>query len=155
MSHTARLFASDAAVLYVGEGLIACTLPRAEWTHEAHLAATTWIVRDRPDITAERDVPGLIRRYNESVGGVNDDTQGYHETITQCFITGIRAHLAARPRDETLVEAVNALLLSERGARDWPLRFYSRARLFSVAARQGLVSPDRDPAPGVSDRLRK
>lgn len=28
-----RLFADDAAVAHVGEGLLACTLTRPEWTH--------------------------------------------------------------------------------------------------------------------------
>jgi hypothetical protein len=28
------------------------------------------------------------------------------------------------------------------GRRDWPLRFYSRERLFSVEARRGHVEPD-------------
>jgi hypothetical protein len=37
--HEIRFFADDAAVRHVGEGLLARTLPRAEWTHEAHLAA--------------------------------------------------------------------------------------------------------------------
>ena len=50
--HLIRLFADDAAVRHVGEGMLARTLPRAEWTHEAHLAACAWIVLERPDITA-------------------------------------------------------------------------------------------------------
>jgi hypothetical protein len=29
----------------------------------------------------EQQLPDIIRSYNESVGGVNDDTQGYHETL--------------------------------------------------------------------------
>lgn len=146
--HDIRLFETDAAVVHVGEGLIACTLPRAEWTHEAHLAACLHIVRARPDLVAERDLPGIIRRYNESVGGVNDDRQGYHETITRAFIAAVRAHLAERPADEGLVEAVNALLVSPRGRRDWPLDHYSRDLLFSVAARFAFVAPDRAPFPG-------
>jgi len=36
-----RHFLSDDSVAHVGEGLLARTLPRQEWTHEAHLAATT------------------------------------------------------------------------------------------------------------------
>jgi hypothetical protein len=28
------------------------------------------------------------------------------------------------------------------GGRDWPLRFYSRERLFSVEARRNFVAPD-------------
>ena len=138
-----RFFPDDDAVRHVGEGLIARTLPRAEWTHEAHLAATVHIVRDRPDIVPERDMPAIIRAYNESVGGVNDDSQGYHETITQCFLSAVRAHLAARPAGEALVDSVNAQLGSQRGMRDWPLRFYTRETLFSVAARRGCIAPDR------------
>lgn len=141
MEHEPRLFADDDAVRHVGEGMIGCTLPKAEWTHEAHLATCAWLILERPDIAPERDLPGLIRRYNESVGGVNDDTQGYHETITQVFIAAVRAALA-RSEGAGLTERVNALLLAEEGRRDWPLRFYSRERLFSKAARLGWVAPD-------------
>ncbi|MBB5687374.1 hypothetical protein [Sphingobium boeckii] len=81
--HTPRLFTSDAAIRHVGEGLILQTLPKAEWTHEAHLGACAFIVRERPDIAPECEMRDIISRYNASVGGVNDDMQGYHETITR------------------------------------------------------------------------
>ena len=90
----ARLFEDDATIVAIGEGLLARTLPREAWTHEAHLAACTWIVRDRRDIVPEQDMASIISSYNEAVGGVNDDTQGYHETITQVYIAGVKAHLA-------------------------------------------------------------
>ena len=137
-----RLFESDAAITRIGDRLLARTLPREEWTHEAHLAACLWIARDRPDIAPEQDMADIISRYNVSVGGVNDATQGYHETITQVYIAAVRAHLADIPAGTSLMDAVNALLLSKRGKRDWPLRFYSRERLFSVEARLGFVAPD-------------
>ena len=92
--HRPRLFESDAEIRRIGEGLIACTLPKVEWTHEAHLATCLWIIRDRQDIEAERDLPRFIPRYNVSVGGVNSDTEGYHETITQIYIAAIRDHLS-------------------------------------------------------------
>lgn len=136
-----RLFADAEDVRRIGKGLLDCTLPRADWTHEAHLAACLWLLTERPDILPERDLPVLIRRYNESVGGVNDDTQGYHETLTQLYISGVRRFLAQTGAGG-LVERVNALLASATGARDWPLRFYSREVLFSVAARRGWVAPD-------------
>ncbi|RJF91404.1 hypothetical protein [Sphingomonas cavernae] len=145
--HLPRLFENDAVIRHIGEGLLACTLTRPEWTHEAHLAACTWLVRERPDIDAERALPTIIARFNESVGGVNDDHNGYHETITQCFVLGVRLHLDAHPQEIPLVDAVNMLLSSEKGRRDWPLRFYSRERLFSVAARRGFVEPDLSPLP--------
>ena len=140
--HRPRLFESDAEIRRIGEGLIVCTLPKVEWTHEAHLATCLWIIRDRQDIEAERDLPRFIPRYNVSVGGVNSDTEGYHETITQIYIAAIRDHLSEIDPLSALTDAVNALLVSDRGRRDWPLRFYSREKLFSVEARRGFVSPD-------------
>ena len=144
-----RLFHSDAEIEHLGEGLVARTLPRAEWTHEAHLAATTYLLVRRPDIDLDKELPGIIRRYNESVDGVNDDTQGYHETITRTFLQGVRLFLSeigtvppGTVPDGPLHELVNALLRSPMGRRDWPLRFYSAERLFSVEARRTFVAPD-------------
>jgi hypothetical protein len=137
-----RLFASDADVARVGEGLLSRTLPREEWTHEAHLAATTYLLLRRPDIDLDSELPGLIRRYNESVGGVNSDSEGYHETITRVFLHGVRLFLSEADLTEPSHELVNELLLSPMGRRDWPLRFYSRERLFSVEARRTFVVPD-------------
>ena len=142
--HPIRNFESAAAVRHVGEGLLARTLPKDEWTHEAHLAACLWLLIERPELALERDLPGIIRGYNEAAGGVNDDTQGYHETLTQLYIRGTRAFLASHDSHDghDLLNAVNALLASEIAPRNWPLRFYSRERLFSVAARRGWVEPD-------------
>jgi ribokinase len=140
-----RTFASDADVRRVGEGLLARTLPKREWTHEAHLAACIWILRERPDLHPEADLRAIISGYNEATGGVNDDTQGYHETLTQLYVAGARAYVAGLAADAGLVQAVNGLVVSERGRREWPLRFYSRERLFSVAARRGYVAPDLLP----------
>ncbi len=137
-----RLFADDDAIARIGHGLLARTLPRDDWTHEAHLAATTWLLSRRPDIDLDKELPGIIRRYNESVGGVNDDTQGYHDTITRVFLHGVRLFLREADPDAPLHELVNELLLSPMGRRDWPLRFYSAERLFSVAARRQFVPPD-------------
>jgi hypothetical protein len=136
-----RLWPNDEAIRRVGEGFLACALPKREWTHEAHISTTSWIILERPDICPERDLPALIRRYNESVGGVNSDTEGYHETITQLFIRTLRRALAGS-ESSGLAERVNAVLLAPEGRRDWPLRFYSAERLFSKAARLGWVEPD-------------
>ena len=87
-------------------------------------------------------LPGIIRSYNASVGGVNDDTQGYHDTITRVFLHGVRLFLADADGEAPLHELVNELLLSPMGKRDWPLRFYSGERLFSVEARRHFVPPD-------------
>jgi hypothetical protein len=137
-----RFFLCDAEIEHLGEGLLARTLSRDEWTHEAHLAATTYLSLRRPDLDLDKELPSIIRLFNESVGGVNSDTEGYHETITRVFLHGVRLFLAEADPNEPLHDLVNELLLSPMGRRDWPLRFFSRERLLSVEARRDLIPPD-------------
>ncbi len=141
-----RVFARDTDIRAIGEGLLACTLPRAAWTHEAHLGACLWLLTERADIDVDADIGTIIRRFNESVGGINDDTQGYHDSITRAYAAGVRLFLSQTP-ETGLAARVNAMLLSDVGRRDWPLRFYSRELLFSVPARRGFVVPDLTPLP--------
>lgn len=91
--HKPRLFTSDAEIEYLGEGLLACSLAKPEWTHEAHLAATAYLLFKRPDVDVDAWLPDIIRRFNESVGGINSDSEGYHETITRAFLRGVRLFL--------------------------------------------------------------
>ena len=146
--YSPRLFERDEDISAIGEGLLARTLPREAWTHEAHLGACLWLLSERPDIDVDAEIAGIIRHYNESVGGVNDDTQGYHDSITRAFVAGVRMFLAETAK-AGLAARVNALLGSDIGRRDWPLRFYSRELLFSVPARRGFVEPDLAPLPQV------
>ena len=136
-----RLFTDEAAIRHIGHGLLDRSLPKEEWTHEAHLAACLWIVTERPDIVPEQDLRAIISSYNAAVGGVNDDHGGYHDTITHAYIVGIRGWLA-RTGAVTLLDRVNLLLREPEGQRDWPLLSYSRGRLFSVEARRNLIDPD-------------
>jgi len=87
-------------------------------------------------------MPGIIRTYNVAVGGVNDDTSGYHETITQAYLAAIRAFVATLPAGISDSEAAARLLATPMGDKAWPLTFWSRERLFSVEARRGWVEPD-------------
>jgi hypothetical protein len=73
---------------------------------------------------------------------VNNDSEGYHETITRAFLAGVRLFLLEAEPKGPLHELVNRLLLSPMGHRNWPLRFYSPERLFSVEARRHFVPPD-------------
>lgn len=135
---------ADEEIAALAEGLVSRTLPKERWTHAAHLAATLRLVRVR-DAGLERDLPGIIRTYNVAVGGVNDDTSGYHETITQAYLAAIRAFVAALPAGASDSDAVARLLASPMGDKAWPLTHWSRERLFSVEARRGWVAPDLKP----------
>ena len=141
------IFNNEAQIIRLGEGLAACSLPRAEWTHGAHFAAALWLMRYRPDLDAARAMPGLIRAYNESVGRVNDDNGGYHETITQASLRAARGVLDAYPADMPVWRIVNALMSSGLANPNWLLEYWSRDRLMSVAARRQWLEPDLKPLP--------
>jgi hypothetical protein len=131
---------TEAEIDRIARGLIDRTLPKAEWTHAAHFAAALWLLRDRGD-AAFRDMPMLIRAYNESTGVANTDSSGYHETITLASLRLARAWLLERP-GKALHTSLAELLASAHGRSDWLLAHWSQARLFSVAARRGWVDPD-------------
>jgi hypothetical protein len=129
----------------IGRAVQARSLPDAQWTHQAHFAAAFWVL-SHPGMVAERDLPGLVRAYNEACGRANTDSSGYHETITQASLRVARAFLAADPQAGRAA-ALNALLRSRFGSPEWLLVHYSRERLFSVQARRGWVEPDLSPLP--------
>ncbi|HAF42970.1 MAG TPA: hypothetical protein DCG90_14600 [Sphingobium sp.] len=138
---------TDDEIDRLAQGFLACTLPKARWTHEAHFATALWLMLRRPDVQPEQDMPDMIRRYNESVGGVNSDTAGYHETITQASLHMARCLLAGLPRDVTPACAHSALMASPLGDKDWLFGYWSQDRLMSAAARREWVAPDRMALP--------
>ena len=140
-------FSSDDDIERLGLGLLDRTLPERQWTHAAHFAATLWMLRRRPDIRPEQDLPAIILAYNEATGGENTDTAGYHETITQASIGAARRFLAANPATLPLHRLADLLMASPLGDPDWLLAYWSRERLFSVEARRAWLGPDLRPLP--------
>lgn len=138
---------TDAEMERIATGFCARTLPREEWTHLAHFSTALWLMLRQPDLVPERDMPGMIAAYNESVGGVNSDTSGYHETITRASLQAARAVLASLPDGATPAEAFAALMASPMADKDWLFAYWSRERLMSVEARRGWVDPDVKPLP--------
>lgn len=135
---------SDEAIRALAQAFIARELPKAAWTHQAHFAAALCLHREHDDITLSADLPALIRAYNVSVGGRNTDEEGYHETLTQ-FYARLIAHICERLPHASMAEQLAAIMGSQFGARAFPLRFWSKAALFSVDARRRWVEPDLAP----------
>jgi hypothetical protein len=129
------------------EKFVSCTLPKAEWTHHAHLRVGLWHVVHHGADAALPLLRERISRYNESVGTINGDDSGYHETVTAFYVKAIAATIAAC--DSAMnIDDLTALVIERIGAREYPLRYYSRERLFSAEARRGWVEPDLNPVVG-------
>ena len=114
------------------------TLPKSAWTHEAHLAVCWQQLQQSSADEALVVLRDAIRDYNDSVGTVNSDSSGYHETITVFYVAAI-ADLGAADVGDVLDSPI-----AERSA---PLEHWSPERLFSVEARRRWVAPDLRPLP--------
>src|SRR5262245_46179590 len=112
-------------------------LSHAEWTHTAHLrVAWLHLARYALDEAHLRMRVGIIR-LNAAHGLVGTEKRGYHETLTRVWLGLVREASRRTPC------ADSASFLAAPGLeRDAPLRYYSRERLFSVAARAMYVAPD-------------
>jgi hypothetical protein len=138
---------SDDRIAALVAGFLDLTLPKGEWTHAAHFATALWLLRHRPDLDLPAAMPDLIRTYNRSVGGVNDDRSGYHETITQASLRAAHHALTTEPADQPLHRVLARLIDGPCGRSDWLLAHWSRERLFSVEARRTWSDPDLAPLP--------
>lgn len=136
---------SEAALSRIFTGVVARTLPKAEWTHQAHLAYGCALIDALGLARAENAVRGHISAYNEACGVVNDDAGGYHHTLSIFYLRAI----AAQPRGpgEPCAAFAARVLASPLADAAYPLRFYSRERLFSREARRDFVPPDHADAP--------
>ena|SRR5664279_4555856 len=133
----------------IAREFIARTLPKSEWTHEAHLRVGLWHSLRHPEADALNLMRQRIRAYNESTGVANTPDSGYHETITRFYLRVIRCFLESAgcggPIDELARE-----LIARFGERDLPLRHYTRERLFSAEARLNWLAPDLAPLPDIA-----
>lgn len=118
---------------------LARDLPKAMWTHEAHLAVC-WLALSRCGPVVALDVlREAIRSYNVATGGANTSTSGYHETLTRYFVEEVGRF-----------SSLNDVLGAASCARQAPLGLWSSELLFSSKARQEWVAPDLHAAASVA-----
>ena len=137
---------SDPEIARIARRLLDRSLPKPDWTHQAHFAAALWLIRHQPGFDDARDMPGIIRAYNEATNTPNTDSEGYHHSITLASMAAARAALAAAP-DAPLSDVLAALMAGPCGQSGWLLGHWRRDTLFSVAARRSWVEPDLLPLP--------
>ena len=126
----------------------AATIPKAEWTHAAHLAVGLWHVdRYGPEEALTRLRAG-IRRLNDTHGTLNSATSGYHETVTRAYVVVFADLLAVGAPAMPLAERLRAVLEGPLGARDLLLNYYSRPKLVSPRARESWEEPALRPLSG-------
>ena len=123
---------------------VGCTLPKEEFTHAAHLLTGACFTHCFGEAAAIEHMRRLISRFNESVGGQNTDSAGYHETITVFWIKMLAALRATPPH---LPRGAFAALAIERfGNRREAFRdFYDFDVVASTEARRSWMEPTLKP----------
>jgi hypothetical protein len=121
------------------------TLPRARWNHRAHLTVALWYASHLDAADALDAVRRGILRLNEACGVVSTPTSGYHETITRFYMRVVR-HFVEMELDGDWAARANHLI-ARYGAKELPLRHYSKDRLMSTVARAEWIEPDLVPLP--------
>jgi hypothetical protein len=127
----------------LAERFATCRIPKSEWTHHAHLAVGMWHVHTYGAADALVRLRDGIKRLNDSHGTPNNDTRGYHETITRAYVQILTQVLGSYTGP--LDECVSRVLAGPLAAHDLLLAFYSRETLMSVRARKDWVEPDIVP----------
>lgn len=128
--------------LLVGQ-FIDKTLPKQEWTHEAHLATAVWHLRQYSPVETLGLMRSRIITYNAAVGGINDLQNGYHETLTVFWIAAVHEFLNKTARDRPVHELCNELFASTLSSRNLAMEFYTREKLFSTETRAVWTEPDK------------
>jgi hypothetical protein len=136
------LYRSPAEIETLLHSFDSCTLPRAAWTHAAHLTVALWYLLHHPHDVATELIRAGIKRFNHAHGIKTTPTGGYHETLTLFWIHFVRRYLDESKHEESsLVTLANNLLL-RYSRSNLPFDYYSRERLFSSEARARWIEPD-------------
>jgi hypothetical protein len=121
-----------------------CTLPKSEWTHAAHIFTGACLVHTLGETAAIDHMRRALRRFNESVGGQNTPTSGYHETVTVLWIKLLAAfHRDTAPTSRAAFAARAVAHFAEQ--RDLLARFYDFDLVASTEARQRWIPPTLQP----------
>ena len=117
------------------------SLPKAQWTHEAHLVVAVY---NTAHLTYQEALPKVrqnISSYNEAVGTANTATGGYHETLTRFWLS-VAGQFIKEQTDASLASLVNSFIRSKQSEKTYPMHFYTKENLFSILARAKWLSPD-------------
>jgi hypothetical protein len=121
------------------------TLPKSDWTHEAHLIVGLYhaamFQEEAMSLMREK-----IKSYNEKVGTPNTISSGYHETLTYFWLWAVKQFCSKNGLIEFNQATIDDLLWTEELAnRNLWLNYYSKEKMMTVEARLAFCPPDIRP----------
>ena len=149
MKNTTLIYRSPKEIDSLIHAFQECSLPRTQWTHQAHLTVALWYLFYDSDQEAINAIRNGIKGYNSVQGIETTKNSGYHETLTLFWVRTIRRYLADESQNRLIVHLANGLiakyadsLRDSSASRTLPFRYHTRDRLMSWEARNSWVEPD-------------
>jgi hypothetical protein len=138
-----RKYKNEKEILKLLDSFETATISREEWKHAEHLVvALCYLGENELDVATALMKKGILNLLDRGFGVDLKKEMPYHETITVFWMRTAYA-FELMHKELSLVEKANRI--RELFDKDYPLRFYSRALLFSDRARAEYVGPDLSP----------
>jgi hypothetical protein len=139
----ASFLESETALQQFVERWKAGKLPKAAWTHAAHVGMAAYFAFDHALEATFAIMKAGILHHNTAVGTPNSEDEGYHETLTRFWATEIGEFVRVG-RFTSRLEAVRAAVSTFGERRDWFRLFYSFDVVRDRRARREWIVPDRE-----------
>lgn len=133
---------SEAALQQFVETWKAGKLPKAAWTHAAHVGMAAYFAFDHALEATFAIMKAGILHHNTAVGTPNTEDNGYHETLTRFWAAEIGEFVRVG-RFTSRLEAVRAAVSAFGERRDLYRFSYSFDVVRDRRARREWIAPDR------------
>ena len=122
-----------------------CTLPKAQWTHQAHVRVAFLYIRDHGLTRAIDHMRAGLQALSAARGVPDSAGRGYHETITLAFLHLIAAAHQTAPctTSEQFCHRFPDLL-----KKSILQNYYSQEKITSPQAKTNFLEPDLAPLTG-------
>ncbi len=112
------------------------TLPKIEWTHQAHIVVALWHLLEYKEFhNTLCHLRSNIILYNHSVGTLNTGSSGYHETTTVFWVKKIKEFVDNEGSNDFDILVEKLLRDTPFTQKEYILNFYKKEVLKSPEAR--------------------
>ena len=120
------------------------TLPKTAFTHAAHVTVAACYLFHSNTAAVLPKMRANIRSFNESVGGANTATAGYHETLTVLWLRLVD-RLLRQQNPTSRLHAAQQAVATFGDQRTLHTSYYSGNVVANTQARREWLEPDLQP----------
>lgn len=118
------------------------TLPKSQWTHDAHVRVGLAMLSRYPFDEAVCRLRAGIISLNKAHQTANTASSGYHETLTHFWATAIHLFLT-RTKDKSIDSLESTFLKSGLAANTLPFQFYEKEAVLNSDHRSRFIPPTK------------